>query len=366
MKIILRHFVRALDERFQVRLSRMKYSKRSYRNKSAVVGNDSLDKSTKRLISSYWSGVKVNSKFVALYNKINNTASFDVRYVSDDLFYCYIDPFYNNTDAAQWMDDKNYYDLLFKDVPQATFIARKMNGILLDANYEYIDINSVVDLCKGFEEVVVKKSVNSEGGHGVHILNATTVPEKLRSLIQKNHDLVIQEVVRQHPVLAAIHPSSINTLRIMSLLHDGEVHILSTILRMGRGGSRIDNASSGGIFCGVDESGKLKKYAYDVNGNRWDCHPSGVVFEGYEIPGVDKCKDIVRANAIKIARFCKMPSWDFAIDKNGEPILIEVNMSYGQLDFHQMTNGPLFKDLTLEMLNEVFASQQKRLLRRVF
>lgn len=366
MKKRLRCIVRALDERFQVRLSRMKYSKRSYRSKSAVVGNDSLDKSTKRLISSYWGGVKANPKFVALYNKINNTASFDVRFVSDDLFYCYIDPFYNNTDAAQWIDDKNYYDLLFKDVPQAAVIARKMNGFFLNADFERIDEDAVISLCKNYGEVIIKKSIDSEGGHGVQIVDMTATTDGLQKAILNNDEFVIQEVVKQHPALAAIHSSSINTLRIMSLLYEGEVHILSTILRMGRDGSRIDNASSGGIFCGVDESGKLRKYAYDVNGNRWDCHPSGVVFEGYEIPGVDKCKDIVRANAIRIARFCKMPSWDFAIDENGDPIFIEVNMSYGQVDFHQMTNGPILKDLTPEIKNEVFADSKKKYLRKIF
>jgi len=366
MKKILRVIVRALDNRFNVRLSRIKYSKRSFCKKVSVVGDVSIDKNTKNRISSYWNGVKANSEFVALYNKINETTSFDVRFVSDDLFYCYIDPYYNDADAARWIDDKNYYDLLFKDVPQAAVIARKMNGFLLNADFEKIDENTVISLCKRYGEVIIKKSIDSEGGHGVQIVDVTETTDWLQKAILKNDEFVIQEVVKQHSALAAIHPNSINTLRIMSLFHKGVVYILSTILRMGRDESRIDNASSGGIFCGVDESGKLRKYAYDVNGNRWDCHPSGVVFEGYEIPGVDKCKDIVRANAIKIARFCKMPSWDFAIDEKGNPIFIEVNMTYGQLDFHQMTNGPLFKDLTLEIMNEVFASPKKRFVRKIF
>lgn len=349
-----------------VRLSRMNYSKKSFKTKLSVVGGVSLDQDTKRRISSYWKGVKANSKFIALYNKINNVVPFDVRFVSDDLFYCYIDPYFNNAKTAKWLDDKNLYDLLFKDVRQPLVIARKINGYLLNKNYETTNLEAVVSQCRSLGEVIIKKSIESEGGHGVQIIDAVAEVDELCREIQNNDDFVIQEVVKQHPALSAIHPSSINTLRIMSLLHKGEVHILSTILRMGRDGSRIDNASSGGIFCGVDESGKLRKYAYDVNGNRRDRHPSGVVFEGYEIPGVEKCKDIVRKNAMRIARFCKMPSWDFAIDDKGNPIFIEVNMTYGQLDFHQMTNGPLFKDLTLEIMSEVFASRRKRLLRRVF
>lgn len=349
-----------------VRLSRMNYSKKSFKTKLSVVGGVSLDKDTKRRISSYWKGVKANSKFIALYNKNNNVVPFDVRFVSDDLFYCYIDPYFNNAKTAKWLDDKNLYDLLFKDVRQPFVIARKINSYLLNINYETTNTDVVINQCRSFGEVVVKKSIESEGGHGVRIVDAIANTDELRKEIQNNDDVVIQTVIKQHPAMAALHHSSINTIRIISLIHKGEVQILSTIVRMGRGGSRIDNASSGGVFCGVDESGRLRKYAYDVDGNQWDRHPSGVIFEGYEIPGIDKCKDVVRKNAMKLARFCKMPSWDFAIDEEGEPVLIEVNMSYGQLDFHQMTNGPLFKDLTPEIMSEVFSNRKKRLLRKLF
>jgi hypothetical protein len=344
----------------------MKYAKKSYNNKLSVVGEVSLNQDIKRNISSYWKGIKANSRFIALYNKTNDAVPFDVRFVSDDLFYCYIDPYYNNAKAAKWMDDKNLYDLFFKEVRQPLVIARKINGYLLNKNYETTNVEAVVNQCRSFGEVIVKKSIESEGGHGVRIIDAVADVDELCREIQNNDDFVIQEIIKQHPILATLHQSSINTIRIISLIHKGAILILSTVVRMGRGGSRIDNASSGGIFCGVDESGKLRKYAYDVDGNKWDRHPSGVVFEGCVIPGLEKCKAIIERNAMRIARVCKMPSWDFAIDEKGEPVLIEVNMSYGQLDFHQMTNGPLFKDLTLEIMNEVFASRRKRLLRRVF
>ena len=52
--------------------------------------------------------------------------------------------------------------------------------------------------------------------------------------------------------------------------------------------------------------------------------------------------------------FSRLISWDFAIDENGEPMLIEMNISYGELDFHQLCNGPIFGDKTEDVLNEVF------------
>lgn len=50
----------------------------------------------------------------------------------------------------------------------------------------------------------------------------------------------------------------------------------------------------------------------------------------------------------------KLQSWDFAIGEDGEPILIEVNLSFGQIDFHQMCNGPIWGASTQEMLRYVF------------
>lgn len=37
-----------------------------------------------------------------------------------------------------------------------------------------------------------------------------------------------------------------------------------------------------------------------------------------------------------------MVSWDIAIDKDGDPVLIEANMRKGGINFHQFNNGPMF------------------------
>lgn len=37
-----------------------------------------------------------------------------------------------------------------------------------------------------------------------------------------------------------------------------------------------------------------------------------------------------------------------------EPVLIEANLRYGELDFHQLNNGPVFGKDTKKILDEVF------------
>lgn len=53
---------------------------------------------------------------------------------------------------------------------------------------------------------------------------------------------------------------------------------------------------------------------------------------------------MVKEIAPRFARFAKLVSWDFAVDKNENPLLIEANLYGGELDFHQKCNGPIFGD----------------------
>lgn len=122
----------------------------------------------------------------------------------------------------------------------------------------------------------------------------------------------------------------------------------------------------GGIFCGVTEQGILKKYAFDCDANRYDKHPDGTVLEEIQIPGFEAANQIVKNLALRISKYCKMASWDLCIDESSQPIFIEVNMAYGQLDFHQMTNGPLFKDITQEIMKDVFLKKGKKTIRKFF
>ena len=48
----------------------------------------------------------------------------------------------------------------------------------------------------------------------------------------------------------------------------------------------------------------------------------------------------------------------FALDVDGEPVLVEFNMKPQGLDLHQRENGPIFGDITVEILDEVFGKNK--------
>ena len=124
---------------------------------------------------------------------------------------------------------------------------------------------------------------------------------------------------------------------------------------MGIAGMRVDNASSGGVDCGVTENGMLQAVAHSkTNGECYQKHPtSGIKFEGYIIPSYDKVIETVKYMHPQIPHF-RLVSWDFTIDEKGDPIFIEANLNCGGLHINQINNGPLFGEDTKQILDEVF------------
>lgn len=139
----------------------------------------------------------------------------------------------------------------------------------------------------------------------------------------------------------------------MTLIIGNEVHHISTVLRMGVGESKVDNASVGGITCGVKENGQLKEIAFNAHGERFDQHPQGYQFGKCIVPGYRDAVAMAKHCHEKLGHF-RLVSWDIAIGDQGEPILIEANLRNGECDFHQFNNGPLFGEFTDYVLLEVF------------
>lgn len=198
------------------------------------------------------------------------------------------------------------------------------------------------------------------GGKGILVCEKDTDRKEIEDFLNStSNDIVVQEGLKQSEQMAYLNSSSVNTIRIMTLLRkNGSVKICSSCVRIGLEGSKVDNASSGGIVVGVSEFGQLNKIAYDPDGKSYSAHPSsGVKFDNIVIPSYDKVKDVVVREALSTPQF-RLISWDIAIDEREEPILIEANLFVGELEFHQLNNGPIFGDETEEILNEVFSSRK--------
>lgn len=279
------------------------------------------------------------------------------HFIPDDFYYCYADTFFTNYHTTIKLDNKNFYDLYFSDVKMPETIIRRIDGIFMDKAYRQLSFQQSINACSHKENVIIKQALNSDGGKGIKFVeHCSSHLAELESELMNRDNYVVQCVIKQHPILAAFNPQSVNTIRIMTLFYKGESKVLSSVLRMGINGSKVDNASSGGIVCGIKPDGTLRDCAFDSCANRYDRHPQGHSFGGVAIPSFDKCKELALKLCVRFINYTKLISWDFSVDEHGEPLLIEANFTGGQLDFHQLCNGPIWGDDTENILSDIFAN----------
>ena len=296
----------------------------------------------------------IDYRYYDVYKKVLREGEGLCKYMPEDFYALFIDEYFGNPQHSFPTDDKNLYDLFFHDIHKPRTVFRKVKGLFLDESYNEISLDKAVALSRDYGEVIVKPSLFTSSGKGLLFWKAESDDEsKLRDYLMKCNDVVCQVVIKQHPELARLNATSLNTVRIMSLLLHGKVHVLSSCIRMGIAGSKVDNFTSGGIGCGIKPNGQLKNVAYDYQANRYDKHPSGTVFESVTIPNFNECIELVNHLALRFSIISRLISWDFAIDESGHPSFIEMNLA-GGLDIHQLCNGPIYKDMTHEVLDDVF------------
>ncbi|MDO4470453.1 MAG: sugar-transfer associated ATP-grasp domain-containing protein [Bacillota bacterium] len=141
----------------------------------------------------------------------------------------------------------------------------------------------------------------------------------------KEEPSVLDELVIQHSLLSKLNPSSVNTIRIFTLvLESGECEIIGAALRMGKGNTIIDNYSAGGLVASIDiDTGIIVDAAEDAAGRRYPMHPvSKIKIKGFEIPNWSKILEFVKECAINYS--LKYVAWDIAVCEN-ECVLIEAN-----------------------------------------
>lgn len=305
----------------------------------------------------------LNFDWFDMYNAVEPDKSKLKYYIPDSFFYAFIDEWLTHPKRSTSVDDKQLYKYLFAGVKCTDVIARKIGDNFLDSDFNPICINDFIKKCKSEEEVVVKASISSYGGHAVMFWDSLeNTTEQLLAYISKppyfytqpyGTEYVVEKVIKQHPVMTSFNPSSINTVRIMTMIWDGKCIPLSSVLRMGVNGSRVDNCSSGGIVAGINQqNGIVKDVAYNANGYKFEEHPNTGKFGGKEIPSWNNVLEVVKKLAWRFSGISQLISWDIAIDEEGDPVVIEMNISYGELDFHQYCNGPIFGDMTPEILKK--------------
>lgn len=298
-------------------------------------------------------GYKLKNTYWHRYYKAMN-GEFHKDYIPFDIFKSRIIPRLNQQKQWPALLDKNLTYNLFKDYQQPKRIVQNINGFYY-INEQIVDITEAIKACNTYRNrLIIKPTIESGQGR---MVNAFNVENSLTSyknlsvveLFRLYHkDFIVQEFLEQCDLLNSLNPSSLNTLRIVSYLNNEGVHILASVLRIGKLGSATDNFSTGGIFCGLLEDGQLKDRGFNPKGTIFTQTSTGIMFKNCKIPNYDKLQEMAKSMHYIVPYF-KIISWDIAINKRNKPVLIEYNTNKQGIDL-QIASGPLFG----KFIDEIF------------
>lgn len=174
---------------------------------------------------------------------------------------------------------------------------------------------------------IIAKPASANCGRGVELLRREDFQDlaQMYDHLQVTRAGIIEEVIRQHPLVSAIYPHSVNTYRIVTVLRDGAAHVVYGFIRIGNGGQFVDNINAGGMAAPIDpETGVIRYAAYDKNGNCYDAHPAtGHPIAGHALPYWKEATEMCLSAAQLIPQLGYV-GWDIAVSETG-PQLIEGN-----------------------------------------
>ena len=233
----------------------------------------------------------------------------------------------NDEKYSYIFDEKNVFDKKFKD-----FMGREIIDL---ADIGYPEFEKFVE---GKEDFFAKPYIG-ESGKGIekiHVADYQSTEELYQYITDPEKNFgVIEEVIVQHPQVSKIYPYSLNCLRVVTLVNNGEAHILYSVFKMGNNGKFVDNLENGGLACHFDlDKGMITGQGHTSALINYDAHPStGIPFVGYELPYMDEVKEMVKKAAMVIPEF-RYVGWDVCITPNG-PAIVEGN-DYPAYDFPQL------------------------------
>ena len=196
------------------------------------------------------------------------------------------------------------------------------------------------------KDIILKPIAKSEG-KGVYTADCSAKDfsaDALFSRILSEGETIIEERVHQCAETEALHPSSVNTVRMLTKLNkDGSVDLIGTFLRVGRGGACVDNGGSGGLFVLLDkETGIAVTKGIAEDTQEFAFQPdTGAKIIGFHVPRWEEAKALARELAAVVPEQAII-GWDLALTDDGW-VLIEGN-SRSQFIGWQTTSKEGFRD----------------------
>lgn len=284
--------------------------------------------------------------------------TFNVQYVPDD-YYDFAEHVLNLRWAAFFLQHKCNLKYIVPAPNRPKPIVQKIDGHYVTEDNNEMTEEEAAALLKGKTVFVAKNALGPGGGSAVHKIDMSCEDESSLRKILRWHDIEFEEVVCQHEFMARFNPESVNTIRFLTLNINGRCNVLSAFIRMGGTGSYVDNLSGGnGVLVGLTQEGVVNEFGIDKHFEKKYKAPTGILLEGLRVPEYDKLKEQIIAFHKRIP-YANLIGWDVAIDENGVPVVLEINLDCALLEAHQAFNGPVFGERLDEVMRYIAERSQR-------
>jgi hypothetical protein len=315
-----------------------------------------------QIYKKFWKCYPYDYFFYDLYREENTLTPDElINYIPSFFwFYLYL-PHHTSYKYHMITDNKIATEQYFHgvNISQPVTLCRIVNGILYSPHMQLLTYDEVmIELTKkNYEKVFVKPAVGG-GSKGIYIFHRTGVGlystdqqilfnEEFLSSIGTLKDYILQPGILQDHQISKMYPESINTFRIITENKKGDVRVICAMLRIGRGGKEVDNASAGGIFIKIDtKSGTVGSYAMSYDCEKFSKHPdTHFEFQTVKISRWDEIVKFTTDSAGKLPFFTHL-AWDVALTVDG-PLAVETNLGFG-IEGLQISHGGLREAFRIE------------------
>ncbi len=227
----------------------------------------------------------------------------------------------DNQSYGKYFENKGLFNETFKD-----FVKREWRDL------DKITVSEFEDFFKTHQELIAKP-IDGICGKGVKKIKVSETSDLAACYAQlkADHLTLVEEVIVQNKALKELYPLSVNTLRVVTILtKDGNADVIFICLRMGQGGSVVDNMAINGFCSSVDhKTGKVGP-AVNYKNVLFTVHPdTNTPIEGFTVPRFEEAIELTK-KAAKVVPNVRYVGWDVAIRDDGIE-LIEGNELPGYL-----------------------------------
>lgn len=241
---------------------------------------------------------------------------------------------YNDKNYTYLFRKKQEFNKMFQDYIKRDWIL--LNGSNQEAFTKFL---------KDKKEIFAKPLDGTHGDNMQKIKISEWKEKNLYQYLMEQHLFLIEELIIQNETMSSLNPSSINTIRVISICKNNKSKIIAAYSRIGCG-KIVDNFNAGGMVAPIDiKSGKITHPAVNKKNMVFEKHPdTNITIEGFQIPEWKQVKELV-LKAAKVVPQVGLVGWDVAISNHG-PLLVEGNEFPGH-DIYQL---PPHRDNGIGML----------------